>query len=114
MSILNNNVAITLGDEPFNLVPSLRAAMTVCEYFGGFLEADKRLKAFDLRAVAFVIEVGLGKVAPKNVQEVIYETGIAKLLSPAIEFIGILANGGKRYVPEAEAPSEGNEHKAAA
>ena len=104
--LLNNNVDIELDGETVTLVPTLGAAMQVNKFFGGFLEADRRIKQFDLEATQIVVAFGLGKAAPKNVNELVWKTGLAKLVAPAIEFVGILANGGKRFVAEEEKPEE--------
>ena len=82
--LLNGNVEITLDGDAYTLTPSLRAGMLICDFFGGFLDADQRLKKFDLRALSFVIGAGLGKSAPKDLDDKVWKTGVAALTGPVI------------------------------
>lgn len=100
------NVEITLDGSTETLRPSLRAAQQLSRRSGGFTDLVGQVAKFDLDAVTDVVALGLGR-QPKEVAEGVYATGVAKLSGPVIEFIGILANGGRR--PE---ESEGGEGEA--
>lgn len=117
MTIGSGDVEIKLGDKQFVLSPSLGAAMQVSAYGGsrGLVAVNQSLMNFDLDMIQKVIIAGFnGAKRPKNLEQLIYESGAQYGASKAIEFVNILSNGGKRIVTvdkeedgdEAERPPE--------
>jgi hypothetical protein len=89
------NVEIKLDDHPEVLRPTLKAAQALSRRSGGFSELVNEVARFDLDAVTAVVAMGLDR-QPKDVAEAVWRTGVSELAGPVIEFIGILANGGRR------------------
>jgi hypothetical protein len=89
------NVEITLDGETAVLKPTLLAAQTISRQAGGIIAAVEAAAKFDVDAVTGVIALGLGR-KPTEVAEAVWSTGIADLAPKAIEFLTILANGGRR------------------
>lgn len=97
--ITSGEVEIELDGTTYTLTPTLRAALTVNKSFGGFVKANDRLMQFDLEAIILSIHAGLGDKSPDGLAEKVFAAGVTKLTPVAIEFVNILANGGRRYDP---------------
>ena len=89
------NVEITLDGETVILRPTLKAAQSLSRRSGGFTELMSEVTKLDLDTLTAVVALGLDRQT-KDVAEAVWRTGAAELVGPAIEFIGILANGGRR------------------
>jgi hypothetical protein len=89
------NVDITLDGKTETLRPTLRAAQALSRRSGGFSELVNEVAKFDLDAVTAVIAMGLDRKS-QDIAEAVWRSGVAEMAGPVIEFIGILANGGRR------------------
>lgn len=114
--ITAGEVTITLGDDERTLVPTLGAATRISRAFGGFQAAHQRLLASDLDAFVTVVQHGLGlktEAETKGLRDKVWSTGISSLMLPLVEFVSILANGGRPVEDntgaEDEGKSKGNE-----
>lgn len=88
------NVEIELDGESVTLRPSLKAAQGISRLHGGIVNAVDSLTRFDLDTLTAVIALGLGK-EPKEIAEEVWRTGASVLAPKAIEFVTIVANGGR-------------------
>jgi hypothetical protein len=93
------NVPIELDGKSFELKPSLAACMSISKLGGGggMHTMVARCGALDFDAIHAVITAGLGlnPTQAKNLGEAIYKTGLMDLASPCIDFINMIANGGR-------------------
>lgn len=89
------NVEITLDGETAILRPTLKAAQTLSRRSGGFMELVQEVTKFDLDAITAVVALGLDR-QQKDIAEAVWRTGVAEISGPVVEYIGILANGGRR------------------
>ncbi|KQQ81940.1 hypothetical protein [Aureimonas sp. Leaf324] len=108
---LTSHLTITLGDDEFELVPSLKAATAVSNRFSGFQNAMNAVQAADLASVQFVIRQGvpLKQLSTEALNEAIYRKGTFKTAGTAIKFLTRLANGGREMGDE-----EGDDETSAA
>lgn len=88
------NVEIELDGETVTLKPTLRAAQTISRQAGGIMAAVERIGKFDLDVLTQVVALGLGR-EPKDVADAVWRTGMADLSAPVINFLSVLANGGR-------------------
>lgn len=97
------------GEEEITLKPIYKAARGISKHFGGYMPAIDAVGKLDPSAIEVVIAFGAD--IPPSVQksvklpERIYETGVAKVAAPCVEFLTILMNGGQRPGEEEEATS---------
>lgn len=87
-------VTITLSGREETLKSTLRAARDVNAACGGFIEAYRKLMAFDFEAYVAIVASGLGKKR-QEVEDDVFKTGLASLSEPLAEFVGYLSNGGR-------------------
>lgn len=100
-------VTITLNGREETLKSTLRAARDVNAACGGFMEAYRKLMAFDLEAYVAIVAAGLGKKR-QEVEDDVFKTGLAPLSEPLAEFVGYLSNGGRDPTEKAqEQPQSG-------
>jgi len=93
-------VAITLGDTVRILTPSVGAARGVNSQFGNFVKAQSELFSMNFDAYVHVVRIGLNlkaddKDAIRRIERQVYEAGVQNLVKPLVEYVGILANGGR-------------------
>lgn len=90
-------VEIELSGQKKVLRPTTRAALAISRRFDGFTNAAQHLAAFDMDALVFVIEAGLGlkEQEAKDLASEVFITGVAALATPAIRYVGMLSNGGR-------------------
>lgn len=108
--LLSGHVEIVLDGEKVTLAPTLFAATHICKHFGGFQAASAKLYAQDLESYAAVVRGGLGYKADKDAAgllDKVFASGTINLLYPLVEFVLILANGGKPLAPAAETDAPG-------
>lgn len=106
----DNTVKLTLvnGDEEtdYELKPTFLAASKIPKAFGGYMPAIDAVAKLDMGAIEVVVAHGMGLTAhgqkTMNLPERIYETGVAKVATPCVEFLTILMNGGKRPTEDTE------------
>ena len=86
------NIDIELDGETVTLRPNLKARQK-----GGIMAAVDAVGKFDFDTMVNVIVLGLGvdgKEA-RDIPEKVYSTGMADLVAPVINYLTILANGGR-------------------
>lgn len=109
------NVTITLNGTDRTLRPTLDAITRISTQFGGLAKARDALVSQDFAATVFVISAGLN-TAPKQVkalQDDVFANGLsAELIVPLINYVAILANGGRPLTEETETSGEGAEGNA--
>lgn len=91
------NIDIELDGETVILRPNLKAAQNISRQKGGIMAAVDAVGKFDFDTMVNVIVLGLGvdgKEA-RDIPEKVYSTGMADLVAPVINYLTILANGGR-------------------
>lgn len=112
---LTNHVSITLGDDEFELRPTLKAAQNVSQRFGGFINALQAVAANDLQAVTFIVRQGvaLKAISSDDLNEAVFAAGTRNIAVDVMRFVNRLANGGKdpdeTDADEDEERDEGND-----
>ncbi|MBU1306329.1 MAG: hypothetical protein KKF33_12535 [Alphaproteobacteria bacterium] len=98
------NVAIVLDGEDVVLRPNLKAAQTISRQKGGIMAAVDAVGKFDFDTIAAVITLGLGVEGKeaRDIPEKVYSTGMADLVAPVINYLSILANGGRPVSDDAD------------
>lgn len=92
------NVELALGDKTYTLVPTYRALEQISQRFGGHVKAIESIRSLDVQAMVLVTKAGVPKLKDAEVKELprlIYEAGVVKASVPLIQFLAVLANGGK-------------------
>lgn len=97
----SGNVEIVLLGEKKILKPTYRAAQGLSDEFGGLSDIVQRVVKLDISVISSVVEWGLGltAVGRQGLEEKVYQSGAANLVSPCIKYISVLANGGQPVVP---------------
>ena len=101
------DVPIILDGEKFVMRPTLAAAQKISRQSGGILEAVRKVGAFDMDMIVSVIGAGLGTL-PREYDELgekVFNTGLANVVTPVIEFLGVISGGGR------PPPEEGDEEE---
>jgi hypothetical protein len=101
-------VEITLGadgERKETLRPTLKAARFV-NGMGGFSEVVRRISSLDLETHIAVVAAGLDQ-KPTKVEQAVYERGLRNLIGPLVDFVMLLANGGRPIEEAAEDPASG-------
>lgn len=102
------NVEIELDGEVVVLRPNLKAAQNISRAKGGIMAAVEAVGRFDFDVMVNVIGLGIGAEGKdaRELPEKVYATGMADLVAPVINYLTILANGGR---PVQAAGGEGDE-----
>lgn len=88
------DIKIPYGVSTASLRCTLGAAIKVCDYFGDFVEANKKIASLNLNAFAVVVGAALDK-EPKEVREPLYQAGLLTIHDDVTKFLNRLANGGR-------------------
>jgi hypothetical protein len=99
------DVAIMLAGEEYFLRPTAKAALTISRGQGGIRGAIDAVLKMEVDAVTNVVKLGLGLAVVRELtrttplEELVYESGLTDtsggLVAKTIEFLHILANGGR-------------------
>ncbi len=97
------DVTITLAGEEFVLKPSLHAMMTISRTTGGIRGAIDGVARMEMDIIVRVVGLGIGQQQARrfknDLAEVIYESGLTDatggVIAKCIEYLHVLANGGK-------------------
>lgn len=110
--ITSGEVEIELAGETKTLTCTLNAATRISRHFGGFQAAHQQLLGQNFDAYVVIIRHGLGlrtDAEIKALTEQVYRTGLSNLVVPLVDFVLMLANGGRPIEGLAdEEPDEGN------
>ncbi|WP_200475097.1 hypothetical protein [Azospirillum argentinense] len=97
MSLSLGRKAITLAGERVELCCTMRAATTISDLYGGLLAAQQRCINLDATAIVVVVNAGANRngEAAKKTDEQVFAAGLQTVAGDVIEFITLLANGGR-------------------
>lgn len=105
---------VTVGEETFELKPTLKAVRGIEARFGGIGPAIGELNHLKTSAIAAVLLIGSGQdFKPKDIEaleEQIFEAGIAEVNPQVVRYVVALLNPGGKSKAELDAEAEsGNE-----
>jgi hypothetical protein len=104
-------IEIELDGKPMEMVPTLAACIAISNIAGGLNAAVQRIYQLDFQTMKLVIQAGLA-LNPRQAQkldEAIYKTGLIALSAPCVDFVNIVANGGRALPEEGEGEGEGDD-----
>ena len=97
MSILEGIIEIVLDGVTVELRPTPLAALKLSQTFGGLFGIIQRVRQLDFEAMAAVVHYGAG-LKPKECSDLsdkIYRSGLTTIAPALMDYITVLANGGK-------------------
>lgn len=110
--INEGDVEITLNGEQFVLRPTLKALSAISS-MGGLTKVRQAIVDQDFNTLISVILHGAnlaGRPEGKQIPDMVFRNGLdAALMVPLINYLGILANGGKPLPENADADQASNE-----
>lgn len=91
------NIAIELDGKPVELKPTLQACIAISGIAGGLNAAVQRCLQLDFDTICQVVTAGLGlnPVQSRQVPDLVFRAGMMQLSGPCIDFINVVANGGR-------------------
>lgn len=97
-----------LDGESRHLVPTMRAIRLISREYGGMVQAVAAVSAMRFDAIAFVVRHGLSldDKEAKDLDDTVFAVGPMALMAPCIEYLTILANGGRRAGKETTTAGE--------
>lgn len=103
------DIPIELDGQELILVPSLNACIRISRMAGGLNSAIQRCAQLDFETICEVVAAGLdaNPVQAKKIPDAVFKTGMIGLHAKCIEFIHVVANGGRP--PEPDEDQEGGE-----
>lgn len=100
-------VSVTIGDEDYELKPTLKAALAIERHFGGLRNALTGLGSLSIDAAAAVITVGAGlerkSEQVKQLPEAIFAAGVSDVAGQCVPYITALLNPGDKKEDEGDA-----------
>lgn len=99
------DLEIELDGAPYTLRPTLEACDRIAKIGGGLSAAVARCSNLDFDSICEVIGAGLGASSAsqkKQIKELVYKAGIFSVAPSAIDFIHIVANGGRPPILDEE------------
>lgn len=92
------DIAVELDGKEMVLRPTLEACLAISKIAGGLNAAVQRCVALDIDTIVSIVIAGLGlnPNQAKKVPELVYKTGLIALSGPCIDFIHVVANGGRK------------------
>lgn len=95
-------VTLELEGEPVELSATIEAARKLSKQ-GGLRVMMDRIGNMDLDAYVAVISAGTGDRNLTSLEERVHHSGVMNLMVPLIEYLSILANGGRRQAEKKSA-----------
>lgn len=97
------NIPIELDGKDMELVPTLQACITISGIAGGLNAAVQRCLQLDFDTICQIVTAGLGlnPNQARQVPDAVFRTGLISLSAPCIDFVNVVANGG-RPLPDDE------------
>jgi hypothetical protein len=92
------DVPVILDGRELLLKPSLDACIQISR-MGAINDVFARLRAMHFETICQVIGIGLGanpRQREKDIPEAVYNAGIFAISAVAMEFVHVIANGGRR------------------
>lgn len=100
-------VSVTIGDEEYELKPTLKAALGIERHFGGLRNALAGLGSLSIDAAAVVVTIGsaLDRKSEqlKNLPEAIFAAGVSDVTAQCVPYITALLNPGDKSADEEDA-----------
>lgn len=105
------DVEIELDGKPLVLRPSLQACIAISNINGGLNAAINRCIALDFDTICQIVTAGLGlnPTQAKMVPDAVYRQGMLSLSGHCIEFVHVVANGGRPVDDEDEEGDQDSE-----
>ena len=94
MSLGHGEIAVELGDEVYELRPTLKAMKKIQQRFGGIRGAMEAVSQLNIEHIGAIIVAGanLGSRDIPDVEEAIFQCGIAQATEQIVPFITALMN----------------------
>lgn len=96
---LTNDVEITLGDETYQMRPTMKAASAISRQYGGFLGAMQAVATMNLEAMQYIVRQGLTmketRISTDDLNEAVWSAGAKNIADPIMKFVRVLQNGGR-------------------
>ncbi len=98
------DIQIELAGKTMTMVPSAQACMAISRLHGGLNAAVQRCAVMDFDTICAVIQAGLGlnPNQARMVPDAVYTAGTMFLSAACIDFIHVVANGGRPLPADAE------------
>lgn len=98
----SGDISITLDGEEYVLRPTANAALVISRQSGGLRGAIDSVLRLDMDVIVRVIQAGLGQQVSNKMKDLdvkVFKSGLTDqqggLVSKCVEFLHILANGGR-------------------
>lgn len=94
MSLVNGEIVLELGDETYELRPTLKAMKKIQSRFGGIRGAMEALTQLNVEHVAAIVAAGANCV-PREIpalEEAIFSHGITPVTEQVVPFVTALLN----------------------
>tara|TARA_R110000782_G_scaffold47256_1_gene104026 strand:+ start:8338 stop:8664 length:327 start_codon:yes stop_codon:yes gene_type:complete len=94
MSLGHGEVTIELGDEVYELRPSLKAMKKIQARFGGLRGAMEALGQLNVETIACIVSAGANATPRElaDIEEAVFSHGIANATEQVVPFITCLMN----------------------
>ncbi len=106
----SGEIEITLKGKAMVLKPSLEACLAISKMGGGLNAAIVRCRNLDFDTIAEVVRLGLGyganTGAAKEIPLALYEQGVIDIAGACIDFVHVVANGGRLPTDEVDKPPD--------
>lgn len=93
-------ISVMVTGEEMVMKPTLEAAITLSSSAGGITGMVERCLNYDFDAIHAVMVAGVGYSS--DLKERVYKEGMINLAPRCIEFLHVLANGGRSIVHDEE------------
>lgn len=94
-------------ETPFGMLrPTISAGRRICNQFGSYMEALRKIELLDQNAFFAVIAAGLNKKVAE-IEDDVFAHGLPDLVTPVTDYITLLANGGKPIKSDGEGNKKG-------
>lgn len=94
----DGDVELVLDGKTHILTPTAEACFAISRLRGGIREIERRVAALDADLICEVLGIALGlnpHQRKKMLPEAVYNTGLINITGPLIDFLLIIANGGR-------------------
>lgn len=105
----DGDIVIELDGKQFTLRPTLQACQQISRMAGGLTAVRMKIGGLDFDTICDVIGYGIGlnpTQRAKMLPEAVYRAGIINLIAPLVDFVMIIANGGRPLPMDEEEPDE--------
>jgi hypothetical protein len=103
------DVEVVLDGEKLVLRPTLNACQTVSRMTGGIMDAIRRVGNYDFDLMVTIIALGLDLKSKRDVEALpdrVWRTGMNKVARPVLQYLSVIANGGRPLEDGEEDPPE--------